>query len=174
MRGILIKIPNCGIDEKITHQYAQIVPQFADINRQSKAIIAAWEKAIDEGEEITLVINPSKFQATIGGLLSNDFEKAMNSFLNEVAVETAYIQQKWPGNVNNLAALTEEVGELAKAMLEREYEPKKSVGREQIYREAVQVAAVALKIALFGDDSFSKSAPDNELPPSQPSGSSKK
>lgn len=120
MRGILIKIPNCGIDEKITHQYAQIVPQFADINRQSKAIIAAWEKAIDEGEEITLVINPSKFQATIGGLLSNDFEKAMNSFLNEVAVETAYIQQKWPGNVNNLAALTEEVGELAKAMLERE------------------------------------------------------
>ena len=61
---------------------------------------------------------------------------------------------KFPGNRCNLAALMEEVGELAQAMLKREFEPSAGVSRADIYAEAVQVGAMAMKIALHGSSEY--------------------
>lgn len=54
---------------------------------------------------------------------------------------------KFPGNRFLLAALTEEVGELAQALLQKS-------DRAAVVKEALQVAAVAIRIAEEGDASF--------------------
>lgn len=61
--------------------------------------------------------------------------------------EVAYARQKFPGTRFLLAALMEEVGELAQAYLQKQ-EP------EQIRREALQVACVAMRIFEEGDSAF--------------------
>lgn len=60
-------------------------------------------------------------------------------------------EDKFPGNADNLAALQEKVGELANALLEHKYG---NAENEAVFAEAVQVAAMALKIARNGDESF--------------------
>jgi NTP pyrophosphatase (non-canonical NTP hydrolase) len=47
-----------------------------------------------------------------------------------------------------LAALTEEVGELNQAVLQFNQQPRKGVTHDQIYDEAVQVAVMAIRVAL--------------------------
>ena len=47
-----------------------------------------------------------------------------------------------------LAALTEEVGELNQAVLQLNHEPHKGVMPERVYNEAVQVAVMAIRVAL--------------------------
>lgn len=64
-----------------------------------------------------------------------------------ISKEVFRARTKFPGNRLLLAALTEEVGELAKAMLQDR-------PREEIHREAVQVCAVAVRIIEEGDASF--------------------
>lgn len=54
---------------------------------------------------------------------------------------------KFPDNEKLLAALMEEVGELAQSMLQRR-------GRGQVKIEALQVACVALRIYEEGDSDF--------------------
>lgn len=66
---------------------------------------------------------------------------------SDVAEEVMRARDKFPGNKFLLAALVEEVGELAQAMLQ-----KKSP--EEIRREATQVACVAVRIIEEGDASF--------------------
>lgn len=66
--------------------------------------------------------------------------------LNEL-VNNARI--KFPRPDGTVAALAEEVGELAKAMLDE--------SPERVYCEAVQVAVVALRVALEGDPSLDRS-----------------
>jgi len=61
--------------------------------------------------------------------------------------EVARARSKFPNNHHLLAALMEEVGELAQAMLQQ-------LPREQIEKEALQVACVAVRIAEEGDASF--------------------
>jgi NTP pyrophosphatase (non-canonical NTP hydrolase) len=61
--------------------------------------------------------------------------------------ELKYARRKFPGNRFLLAALVEEVGELASAMLQRQ-DP------ERIRAEAVQVACVAVRIIEEGDCTF--------------------
>jgi NTP pyrophosphatase (non-canonical NTP hydrolase) len=68
-------------------------------------------------------------------------------FLESVTEEVVKAINKFPWPNPNLAALTEEVGELAQAMLQ-----KKS--HEEIYKEAVQVAAMAMRCAIEGDPQF--------------------
>lgn len=54
----------------------------------------------------------------------------------------------WPSDpLHALAVLQEEVGELTKAMLELTYEPWKT-SHEQVRAEAMQVCAMALRLAL--------------------------
>lgn len=69
--------------------------------------------------------------------------------LTEAAIraEVLAARTKFPGNKHLLAALTEEVGELAQAILQDQ-------PRDLIVREAIQVACVAIRIAEEGDAAF--------------------
>lgn len=54
----------------------------------------------------------------------------------------------WPTDpLHALAVLSEEYGELAKEMLQFVYEPHKT-NREEIHKEAVQTAAMAIRLAM--------------------------
>lgn len=75
----------------------------------------------------------------------------IDKFLDAVRREHRDASATWPGNRHRLAALTEEVGEVAQAMLQHDQE---GAGASAIYREAVQVAAMAMRLALEGDASF--------------------
>ena len=60
-------------------------------------------------------------------------------------------QRKFPSTRLQMAALTEEVGELANALIEHARSGKPA---EEVYAEAVQVAAMAARIALEGSAEF--------------------
>ena len=73
-----------------------------------------------------------------------EHKKKQKEFFFETALsEVSNAQEKFPDPSGNMAALMEEVGELAKAMLE---EPQ-----ENVWIEAFQVAAMACRIACEGD-----------------------
>ena len=63
--------------------------------------------------------------------------------LYDVQNEIFRARKKFPTNDLLMVALTEEVGELAKALVD---EPK-----DRVYEEAIQVACVAIRIATEGD-----------------------
>lgn len=78
-------------------------------------------------------------------------------FIAAVAAELVRARQKFPAPNNNLAALTEEVGDLAKAMLEMAYaktDDWRLKWAMEVDKEAVQVAAMALRCATEGDPSL--------------------
>lgn len=79
-------------------------------------------------------------------------------FFERVRDELARARAKYPGNVLVLAALTEELGELAEAVGDAEMLPPTSPGREgaelAVHEEAVQVAAMACRLATEGDSGF--------------------
>lgn len=66
--------------------------------------------------------------------------------LQEIITELKSARLKFPSSEGSLAALTEEVGELAKALL--------SESRTRVRDEAVQVAVMAIRVALEGDPSL--------------------
>lgn len=70
------------------------------------------------------------------------------TFLVHVWLELQAARDKFPDPAACMVALTEEVGELAKAMLD---EPSAAV-----YLEAVQVATVALRVAVEGDPTLDR------------------
>ena len=67
--------------------------------------------------------------------------------LSDVSKEVVRAREKFPTNEHMLAALMEEVGELSNALLEQN-------PWEEIYGEAKQVAAVAIRIMEEGDSDF--------------------
>lgn len=67
------------------------------------------------------------------------------AMLGEIATELARAQSKFPSSNLAMIALTEQVGELAKALLD---EPVANVRKE-----AIQVACMALRVAIEGDPS---------------------
>lgn len=73
--------------------------------------------------------------------------------VEEILTELARARRKFPEqNIwVTLAALTEEVGELNQAVLQLNHEPHKGVQAEQVYKEAVQVAVMAIRVALDCD-----------------------
>ena len=73
-------------------------------------------------------------------------------FIAELKGEVIRARRKFPTNQHKLAALTEEVGELAQALIDRDR--KQDALDAHVYAEAVQVAAMALRIATEGDASF--------------------
>lgn len=72
-------------------------------------------------------------------------------FIFDVIVEMQRARAKFPSNEYKLAALTEEVGEVANAFLENAYGKKGAVA---VWEECVQVASCALRLATEGDASF--------------------
>lgn len=67
--------------------------------------------------------------------------------LSDINDELVWARKKFPKNRKMLAALMEEVGELARALLQGKSE-------EDVKKEAVQVAATAIRIYEEGDADF--------------------
>ncbi len=67
--------------------------------------------------------------------------------LHDLNCEVARARRKFPSNRHMLAALTEEVGETARALMEGE-------GRARIRAEALQVACVAMRLYEEGDSDY--------------------
>lgn len=87
-----------------------------------------------------------------------DARMAVPQFFERVSEELGRARAKFPGNTLMLAALTEELGELAEAVGDAELLPPTSPGREgaelAVHEEAVQVAAMACRLATEGDSGF--------------------
>lgn len=86
---------------------------------------------------------------------------ATSVFIDQVFAEVERARAKWPGNRVQLAAFTEEVGEAAKALLHHDYEPSPAglcANRAEVWKELVQAAAMAVRVATEGDSSFSYDA----------------
>lgn len=83
-------------------------------------------------------------------LLEN--QEDMN-FMQAVLQEVQRARKKFPTNELLFAALVEEVGEAAKSLQDET--------REQLVAELVQVAAMALRLAVEGDPSYSRSLPED-------------
>lgn len=77
-----------------------------------------------------------------------------NTIINEILCELANARSKFPSNVDVLPALTEEVGELNQALIQQKHEPKKGKTDKDVYREAIQVAVMAIRVASEGDPNF--------------------
>lgn len=73
-----------------------------------------------------------------------------------IADELAKARKKFPGNKHQLAAFNEEAGELTRAMLEYEYE---QAAQRDIVKEAVQSAAMAIRVAVEGSAEMKYSYP---------------
>lgn len=70
------------------------------------------------------------------------------AFVSSVLLEVARAREIFPDNFNLLAAATEEVGETLEALFAR---VRKRVNAQQVWDEAVQAAAMAVRIAVEGD-----------------------
>ena len=81
-----------------------------------------------------------------------------------VADEVAAAREAFPGKTHMLAALVEEVGEVAQAIMQ--HDRKQGTSVHEVLREAVQVGAMAIRLAVEGDDNFLYSFPvvEDELP----------
>ena len=78
-------------------------------------------------------------------------------FMNDVVEEVDRAREKFPSNKHMIGAFHEEVGEVAKAMLERDYCDGELVTLEldqEVYTECVQAAAMACRLALEGDPDY--------------------
>lgn len=70
----------------------------------------------------------------------------ISRFLLEVDAEVARARQKFPSSDGAMVALVEEVGELAKALLDESW--------DRVRAEAIQVAGMALRVAEEGDSTL--------------------
>jgi len=84
--------------------------------------------------------------------MSNKFEAADDTFISDVLVEIDKARAKFPAPNPTIAALTEEVGELAQAMLH--IREGKSKDWWRVHKEAVQVAVMAMRAATEGDETI--------------------
>lgn len=73
------------------------------------------------------------------------FDVASKELFDEIKRARA----KFPDNKHLLAALMEEVGELAQALADNH-------GKQRVREEAIQVACVAIRIATEGDSDFNE------------------
>ncbi len=76
-------------------------------------------------------------------------QSGIDGFVEAVSDEVTRAVAKFPQPNPTLAALTEETGELAQAVLH--IREGKSTDWWKVYTEAVQVAAMACRVALEGD-----------------------
>lgn len=106
--------------------------------------------ATDDSERSPMPVNKGEWQASIQMAFAAGMrwqEKAKREgTLSLVEDEVQRSRQKFPGNEHMLAALVEEVGEVARALLESK--------PDEVVAEAVQVAATAVRIAEEGDADF--------------------
>lgn len=80
-------------------------------------------------------------------------KKFTEAMLADIEKEVTNARTKFDNN-HTMNALTEEVGELAQALLQLNFEPEKGKTRNDVYKEAVQVATMAIRVATEGDASL--------------------
>ena len=68
------------------------------------------------------------------------------TFLDKAYEEVLRARKKFPSSEGSVAALMEEVGELSQAMMEKPW--------DEVVAEALQVAAMACRVAIEGDPSL--------------------
>ena len=68
------------------------------------------------------------------------------NMIERIQAELDVARSKFPSNEHCMTALTEEVGELAKALLDEPW--------PRVVQEAVQVAVMAIRVAEDGDQTF--------------------
>jgi len=78
-------------------------------------------------------------------------------FMLDVLGEVKRARLLHPSNEHLLAALFEEVGEAAQALIDHDYE---KATPEDVYKELVQSAAMCLRIAIDTDPSFLYRGPE--------------
>ena len=83
----------------------------------------------------------------VTGIPEQDIE-----FVELLLDEVTFARSKYPSNTVLFAALVEEVGEVAKALQDET--------RDRLVAELVQVAALALRLAVEGDPAYEKSLPE--------------
>lgn len=79
--------------------------------------------------------------------------------LRNVGQEIMFARRKFPSTDDILASITEELGELAQALQEQKHEPEKGKTSEDVYNEAIQVAATALRLAVDGSPNYPQYVP---------------
>ena len=80
--------------------------------------------------------------------LWSDDGKAIRAIIHEL--DSA--REAFPGNRHMLCALMEEVGELAQAIMQ--HDRAEGTTTNQVFKEAVQVATMAIRVATEGDQNF--------------------
>jgi hypothetical protein len=112
-----------------------------------------WIVTAESGER--QVYTPTAFNATYEEVLpvatSATVLHPEDRMVRDIRSEVERARAKFPSNQHMLAALTEEVGEFAQALIDHSREKKSAA---DVYVEAVQVATMAIRIALEGDASF--------------------
>ena len=78
-------------------------------------------------------------------------DPAITRFLNDVANEVHRAQKLFPMREHGLAALFEEVGEAAQALIDHN---RGDQSAEDVYTELVQSAAMCVRMAVEGDPEF--------------------
>ena len=78
-------------------------------------------------------------------------------FMQDMLCELERARSKFPENAMVFTALVEEIGELAKALLEVRFEGKAHSGK--LYAEAVQCAVMAMRVATEGDSDYPQYVP---------------
>lgn len=68
-----------------------------------------------------------------------------------ISAELNKARRRFPSNRLMLAALVEEVGELSKALIDHSFNKGSA---QEVYNEAVQVAAMAIRVMEEGDPQF--------------------
>lgn len=84
--------------------------------------------------------------------------------LKLVRDELKAAREAFPGKTHMLCAMVEEVGELAQAIMQ--HDRQQGTSAQEVLREAVQVATMAIRVAVEGDDNFLYEFPaaEDELP----------
>lgn len=103
------------------------------------AINASYAETVDG-----ITVHKQQIRRACDNILSSD--DYVRHIVSEIVDELESARKKFPENNVMLAVLMEEVGELATAMF--------SESADRVRAEAIQVAAMAIRVALDGDSSF--------------------
>ena len=122
----------------------RVHPQATLTTEKANELLSQEVKASSRDREVHHSLNMER-------RMSISIEVADGQFLADVQAELDRARAKFPDNHHQFAALSEEHGEAAKALLERDYGEATD---EEVYAELVQVAAMAVRVAVEGDDTF--------------------
>ena len=161
--------PFAAIDDFAVAHLVKTAPQLLDLVREYRRVAEYYlraDQAKGDTEGATLkMMTISRIDDVLreaGGMAhAEDRVPAMApapvvDFMMDVAAEIERVASLFPGPNPNLAALTEEVGEVARALLEARARSFELGGLDRgdwddIRTEAVQVAAMAFRIVFEGD-----------------------